>query len=141
MVNARGKNQEIILDQTNAHPVVILAANVKESFAIKNIPNLLVLMQMLVEERLDFFLVDVAHFLGRDGDFVAVFVAAVAGESIDVGDLRTQPVDDAEGFEVGGVDLAARVVVFTLVALGVFNSSVCLLNNMRITPESILFPK
>lgn len=124
MVNARRKNQQIILDQTNAHPVIILATNIKEPFPVQNIPNLLVLMQMLMEKRLYFFLVNVAHFLGRDGDFVAVFVAAVAGESVDVGDLRALAVDDAEGFEVAGVDFAARVVVFTLVALVVI-SSVC----------------
>jgi len=83
---------------------------------------------MLLEEALDFLLVDVAHLLGADGDLVAVLVAAFGGERVDGGEGGEVPVEDAEVVEVGGVYRALGVVGKALVALEgkVFSGGVCL---------------
>ena len=72
---------------------------------------------MLVEERLDLLLVDIAHLLGRHGDHVAVLVAPLARELVDVGLVGEVEVEDSELLEVFGTDIATGIVEFALVAL------------------------
>ena len=72
---------------------------------------------MLVEERLDLLLVDIAHLLGRHGDHVAVLVAPLARELVDVGLVSEIEVEDSQLLEVFGTDIATGIVEFALVAL------------------------
>jgi len=117
MVNTSRENNQIILTQSNAHPLILLPTNIKVPLPIANVPNLLVLMQMLTEERLHLFLVDVAHSLRRDADFIAVLVAALGGQGIDEVDCWAVAVEDADRLEVGLSDGAAGVVGQALVTL------------------------
>ena len=124
MINPSRKNNQIILTQPNAHPLILLPTHIKVSLPIANVSNLLVLMQMLTEECFHFLLVDVAHSLRRDADFVAVLVAALGGQGVDEVDGWAVAVEDADGLEVGLGDGAAGVVGLALVALLIvsFNS-------------------
>ena len=72
---------------------------------------------MLVEEHLYFLFVDGAHFVGRDGDFISVFVGALLSDFVDGRDAGAAVVEDAELGEVGGGYFATGVVVEALVAL------------------------
>lgn len=74
-------------------------------------------MQVLVEERLDLLLVHVAHLLRRHGDQVAVLVAALGGQLVDVFLVGDVVVNHAQVLQVGWVDGAAGVVELALVAL------------------------
>jgi hypothetical protein len=118
MINPRRHNHQIMLVQLDAHPVVVLTADIKEPAAVQDVPDLLVLVQVLVEEHLDFGLVHVAHLLGRDCDLVAVLVTPLRRDGVDVGDVWVVKVQDAQLGEVFGGDVAARVVRLALVALG-----------------------
>jgi hypothetical protein len=128
---------QIILLQKNPHPLIALIPHIKEPRAVPDIPNLLILMQMLVEKHLDFLFVDGAHFFGGHGDEVAVLVAAFRSERVDVGFRGDVVVEDAEGGQVGLGDCAAGVVGEALVAL-FFISSHPLSSRGRWIPTSLL---
>jgi hypothetical protein len=117
MINARRQNKQVILLQENSNPLIALVSNIKISASVSDISDLLILMHVLGEKRLDFLFVDVPHLLRGHGDHIAVLVAACRGESVDLRDFREVVVNDADAGE--GVDgyVAAGVVGFTLVAL------------------------
>jgi hypothetical protein len=117
MINPRRQNQQVILLQPNPNPLIPFTPNIKKPIPIQNIPNLFIFMQMLRKERFDLLFVHGAHLVGRNGDFVPIFVAAFGCQGVDGGELWETAVDYAEGLEVGFCDGAAGVVVFALVAL------------------------
>ena len=117
MVNPRRHNHEIALLQSQSNPRIILTPHVEVPAATQNIPDLLIFVQVLVEESLDFLLV-AGQEVGGNLDLVAVLVVALGGDFVDglevVGEVV---VGDSEGGEVGWVDGAAGVVGEALVAL------------------------
>lgn len=117
MVNPRRHNHEIALLQSQSNPRIILAPHIKVPSTAQNISNLLIFVQVLVEEGLDFLLV-AGQEVGGNLDLVAVLVVALGGDFVDglevVGEVV---VGDTEGGEVGWVDGAAGVVGEALVAL------------------------
>ena len=117
MVNSRRHNHQIALLQPQSNPRIILTPHVEVPAATQNIPDLLIFVQVLVEESLDFLLV-AGQEVGGNLDFVAVLVVALVGDFVDglevVGEVV---VGDYEGGEVGWVDGAAGVVGEALVAL------------------------
>lgn len=117
MINARRKHNQIAPFQPNPDPVVALTPNIEEPRAIKNIPDLLILVQVLVEETLHFLFIDVAHFLWRHSDFIPVLVVALLSERIHVVVGADVTVYDAQVGQVGWVDIAPGVVREALVAL------------------------
>jgi hypothetical protein len=116
VVNTRRENKQVVLLEQNAHPVVVLASNVKVSTSTENVTDLLVLVQMLSEERLDLCLVDVAHGLGRDGDLVTVLVFALLRKVVDLVELRKMVIVNANIHKVVDADRLSRVVGEALVA-------------------------
>lgn len=116
MVYPRRHDDQILLLEPDPDPIVPLVPHVKVPCAVQYVPDLLVLVQVLVEEHLDLVLVRLAHGLGRHGDLVAVLVAALRGDGVDVGDGGTVLVDDAERAQGFGGDGAAGVVGLALVA-------------------------
>lgn len=102
MIYASWHDHQIILIELNPHPVVLLATHVEEAAAVDDVANLLVLVQVLVEKALNLCLVGVAHAARRDGDLVAVLVAARGGDGVDRGRIWVVVVQDAEVGEVGG---------------------------------------
>jgi hypothetical protein len=116
MIYPRRQHQQIILFQSNPYPLVPLAAHVEIPVPVQDVPDLLVLVQVLFEEHLDLVFVDGAHLVGRDGDFVAVLVGALRRNGVDGRDTGAVPVEDAERREVGFRDRAAGVVGRALVA-------------------------
>lgn len=90
--------------QEYANPVILLAAHIKVPAAVANIANLLVLVQMLLEEASDLGLVNVAHAVGRDEDFVTVAVAALMSQRVHILNRGQVPVDHPDGLEVVGSD-------------------------------------
>lgn len=117
MVNSRRHNHQIALLQPQSNPRIILTPHVEVPAATQNIPDLLIFVQVLVEEGLDFLLV-AGQEVGGNLDLVAVLVVALGGDFVDglevVGEVV---VSDSEGGEVGWVDGAAGVVGEALVAL------------------------
>lgn len=63
MIDPGRHDHEIILLKRNSDPVVVLVPNVEVSAAVQHVPNLLILMDMLIEEHLQLRFVDIAHFL------------------------------------------------------------------------------
>lgn len=123
VINPRRQDDQIILLDLDPHPVILLTADVKVTGPIEYVANLLILMQMLGEEGLDFLLVDIAHrFRGHD-NLVAVLVFALPRQLIDGFDRRAVAVEQAETAEMGHVDGAARVVGEALIALILLASS------------------
>jgi hypothetical protein len=117
MIDPRRQNDQIIFHQPDPHPLVLLAADIKEALSVEDVTDLLVLMEMLVEKHLDLLLIHVAHFLGRNGDLIAILVRSVVGDGVDRGYGWAAVVKDTEGGEVGRVDGAAGVMVEALVTL------------------------
>ena len=117
MVNPRRHNHKIALLQPQSNPRIILTPHIKVTPATQDISNLLIFVQVLVEEGLDFLLV-AGQEVGGNLDLVAVLVVALGGDFVDglevVGEVV---VGDTEGGEVGWVDGAAGVVGEALVAL------------------------
>lgn len=95
VVNASRHDHKIVLVKLDAHPIVILAPDIKVSAAINDIADLLVLVQVLVEERLDFVLV-VGQGGGRNGDLVAILVVALFCHGVDVAEGFVVEVHDAQ---------------------------------------------
>ena len=114
---SRAAATKTYLLEVDANPVVALVAHVEVSVPVADVPDLLVLVQVLVEEGLDLGLVDVAHLLGRHGDLVPVLVAPLAGQLVDLLEVAHAVVQHAEGLEVVDADRGARVVRLALVAL------------------------
>lgn len=117
MEDATGQDDQIILLQPDPHPLILLAPHIKEPLPIQDVPDLLILMQMFVEEHVHFLLIHVAHLFGRDGDLIPVLVGASVGDGVDVGDGRAAVVDDAQLLKVVGGQVLAGVVVEALVTL------------------------
>lgn len=65
---------QIILLQKDPNPLIALTSHIKESRAIPDVSNLLILVQVLVEEALDLLFVDSAHLLWGNSDDIAVLV-------------------------------------------------------------------
>jgi hypothetical protein len=95
VIDTGREDNQIILGQLNAHPLIILAADIKVPLSVTDVSNLLVLMKMFSEEHLHFGLVGLAHSGGRNDDLIAVLVAALFGEGIDVCEVWEVVVDDA----------------------------------------------
>jgi hypothetical protein len=72
-------------------------------------------MEVLVEEHLDLLLVDLAHLLGGDGDDVAVLVASLGGELVDICNIRESVIENSKLGQVILGNLSTRVVKFALV--------------------------
>lgn len=119
VIDAGWQDNQIVLFQSDAHPIVLLGADVEEALAVEDVADLFIFVEMLVEEHLHLLFVDCAHLFGGDGDFVAVLVGAAFGDFVHVGGVfgGDVVVEDAESGEVGGGDGFARVMVETLVAL------------------------
>lgn len=83
MVDTSRKNNHIVLVQEDTNPLILLAADIEVSFSIKDIADLLVLVQVLGEEHLDLLLVDIAHGLRGHADLVAILVPTLCGKFID----------------------------------------------------------
>lgn len=89
---------QIILLQVYPHPLVALAPHIKEPSTISNVPNLLILMQMLMEEHLNLLLVNIPHLLGRNSDHIAILVTSLFRQLVDILLVRKAVVQDAEVF-------------------------------------------
>lgn len=76
MVDATWEDDQVTPLKPNPHPVISLTSNIKETCTVEDITNLLILMQVFMEETLDLLLIDVAHLLWRDGNFIPVLVVA-----------------------------------------------------------------
>jgi len=93
---ASRKDDQIVLLQSNPNPFILRISDIKESIAIKDVSDLLVLVQVFIEEHLDFFFVYSAHLVGRYSDFISVLVRARRGNLVDRGDGGAVMVEDAE---------------------------------------------
>lgn len=95
MIDAARQDDQITLLKPNPNPVVSLTPDIKVTRTVKNVANLLVLMQMLTEESLHFFLVNVAHLFGANGNLISVLVVARCGNLVNPRDFGDVVVDDA----------------------------------------------
>jgi hypothetical protein len=75
---------QVVLLQLNSHPVIALAANIKEAATIQDVPNFLVLMQVFVEEHLHLLFIYVAHFRRGNGNLIPVLVVALRSQGVDI---------------------------------------------------------
>jgi hypothetical protein len=84
----------------NPDPFITLASDIEESSTITDVSDLLVLVQVLIEEHLDLFLVDIAHLLWGNGDHIAVLVTSLQSKLIDICLIGESVVEDAKLREV-----------------------------------------
>ena len=77
MIYPSWQDQEVALLQLDPNPLVFLASDIEVAFTVKNVPDFLVFVQVLIEEHFHFALVDIAHLLFRDCDLVSMFVVAL----------------------------------------------------------------
>lgn len=82
MIYSRRQNDQIVFLQSNAYPLVTLASHVEIACAVSDVSDLFILMQMFVEERLDFVLVYIAHGRGAYRNLISVLVAAFFGDCV-----------------------------------------------------------
>lgn len=117
MIDTRRQDDEVSLVQMDPDPAVGAVADVKVAVAVANVPNLLILVQVLREEGFDLVFVGVAHLLGRHGDLVAVAVAPRRRQRVHRRHVGQMEVEHADAGEAVGVYRLARVVRLALVAL------------------------
>lgn len=119
MIDARREHDQIILLQFDPQPLVGLAAHVEEASTIEDVSDLLVLVQVLAEEDPQLGLVRVlaAHGRRRDGDLIAVQIAALRRERVHLRKRRTVVVADTQRFQLRRGDAPGRLVREALVAL------------------------
>jgi hypothetical protein len=58
-------------------PVIVSTSNIKETFAIEDVSDFLVLVEMLIEEHFHFSLVRSAHLLWRNRNLVPILVRSL----------------------------------------------------------------
>lgn len=102
---------------TDTNPSVIGASDVKEPLTVANITNFLILVQMLVEEGFNLFLIDLAHLLWRHNNLVSVPIAAVRSQLVDPIQIRDLVVKDTKLLQIFDGNLLARVMCQALVTL------------------------
>jgi hypothetical protein len=117
MINSSRQNDQVILLQSDADPVISCASHVEESFPIQYVSNLFVFVKMLVEEHLHLHFIDVSHLLRRDCNFISVLVTSFSGNRVYIIYRRASIVDDTEVTQVTTIDGFPRVMVVALVTL------------------------
>lgn len=108
---------QIVLLQPYANPIITLAPDIEESCAVSDVSDLLVLVQVFVEERLDLLLVDIAHLLWRYCDHIPVLVASLRCQLVDILFVGEIVIENAELREVVCSYFLAGVVSLALVDL------------------------
>lgn len=101
--SCREKNQIVFL-QPDAYPVVLLAAHIEESLSVKDVPDLLVLVKVLIEENLHLVFVAAPHLFRRDRDLISILVAAIHCDGIDLVDRRTPVINHTELTQIFSID-------------------------------------
>lgn len=81
VVDASRHNHQIALLQLDPDPVVVLASYIEVSAPIEDVPDLLILVQMLVEEVLHFLFVT-GQSCGRDLNLISVLVVPFGGKLV-----------------------------------------------------------
>lgn len=94
----------------NANPLVALAPYIEVAVPVTDVSDLLVLVQMLREERLDLLLVHVTHRLRRDSNLVPVPVPPLAGQLVHPFDIGEAEVCNAKVLQFIHADCVAGVV-------------------------------
>lgn len=117
MVNASGQDEQVILVQLHPHPLIILAPHVEIALSSTNVPDLLILVQMFVEEHLDLLLVGVTHLLGRDENLVTILIPALSCQLVNAIKVGKIMIKDAKFSQVINRDCATGVMRQALVAL------------------------
>jgi len=79
-----GPYDEILCLQPDPYPLVAPVSNVEVSIPLKDVPDLLVLMKVFIEEHVDLFLIHWAHFLWRDSYFISVLVGSFGSNLVNV---------------------------------------------------------
>jgi hypothetical protein len=82
--------------KTDPNPVISFAADVEIAISLENISDLFILVQMLIEKHLDFFLIDITHLLWRDGNHISILVVALRCQIVNSLDLWEVKVEDAK---------------------------------------------
>lgn len=95
MVYTCGQDDHVVLFQSDAHPVVVLAPDVKVARSVTDVSDLLIFVEVFGEEHLDLVLVDGTHGVGGHGDDVPVLVVSVLGDGVDFRHLRAVVVQNA----------------------------------------------
>jgi len=130
VIDARRHDHEITLLKPQAHPIIILAPDIKVSSTSQNVADLFVLVQVLVEESLHLLLV-AGEQLGRNLNLVAVLVVALGSDLVDaVQVIRKVVVCYAESGKVFWVHWTPRIVreaLVTLLRLVLVNREIALL--------------
>jgi len=119
--DASGQDDEIALLERAADPPLVVcadaAAHVEVAAAVEHVADLLVLVQVLAEERAHLVLVRGAHRRRRHRDLVAVLVRARSRERVHAFDRREVAVYHPEPRELGRRQRLPRVVRRPLVGL------------------------
>lgn len=111
------QDDHIVLLQLDPHPIIISAPNVEISLATSDVPNLLILMQMLMEKHFHFVLISIAHLLRRYYNFIAILVAALCSYLVNTCKVWQAIVVNTQLAQSLSIDCAARIVWQPLVAL------------------------
>ena len=104
MIDTTRQDDQIALLKPDPDPVVTLASDIKVACAIQNVPDLLVLVQVLAKESLDFLFVNVAHLLRADSNLISVLVVARRSDLVNTSDFGNVMIDDAQLFQIVWVD-------------------------------------
>ncbi|TKW59602.1 hypothetical protein CTA1_7401 [Colletotrichum tanaceti] len=84
---------------------------------IANKANLLIFVQMLVKERLDFIFVDITHLLRRDDNLVSVSIATFGRKLVDAVEVGDSVIEYTKLLQLVDSDYLARVMRQALVTL------------------------
>lgn len=104
MIDATWQDDQITLLKPDPDPVVSFTPDIEVTRSVQNVPDLLIFMQMLVEERLDLFLVNITHLLWAYCDLIPVLVVAGCGNLVNTRNVGNAVVDDSQLFQVVWVD-------------------------------------
>jgi hypothetical protein len=117
VIDAGGQDDEVALLDAEADPLVVARAHIKVAGAVEDVPDLLVLVQVLVEEHVDLALVGVAERLRRDLDGVAVLVAALLCEDVHARHVGVVRRHDANVCEHGRRDRLGGIMGLARISL------------------------
>ena len=95
MIDPTWQDDQITLLKPDPDPVVPFTPDIKVTRSVQDVPDLLILVQMLMEERFDLFLVNVTHLLRAYGNLIPILVVPGCGNLVNTRHLGNTVVDDA----------------------------------------------
>lgn len=83
MIYARRQYDPVEFVEADSNPLISYRPNIEKAIALKDVSDLLVLMQVLIEEHFHLIFVHTTHGLRRDSNNITILIVALCRQLVD----------------------------------------------------------